>query len=123
MIDFRPAAFFDLDGFAHPELLAPGEPVWNALGKRLVEYLENRDEWKIEVDLHPGVHLLGDRIAIAPGCEIEPGAVIIGPAVLDPGVKVRTGAYIRQNVVLASSSQLRKCTGTRQRNQRRCSAQ
>ena len=104
MIDFRPAAFFDLEGFAHAELLAPEEPVWNALGKRLVEYLENRNDWKIEVDLHPGVHLLGDRIAIAPGCEIEPGAVIIGPAVLDPGVKVRTGAYIRQNVILATGS-------------------
>jgi NDP-sugar pyrophosphorylase family protein len=104
MIDFRPAAFFDLDGFAHSELLAPEEPVWNGLGKRLVEYLDNRDEWKIEVDLHPGVHLLGDRISIAPGCEIEPGAVIIGPAILDRGVTIRTGAYVRENVVLAAGS-------------------
>ena len=51
-----------------------------------------------------GVHLLGDRIAIAPGCRIEPGAVIVGPAILDEGVQIRTGAYIRQNVVLAAGS-------------------
>jgi NDP-sugar pyrophosphorylase family protein len=78
--------------------------VWSALGKRLVSYLEARTEWTIEIDLHPGVHLMGDRIAIAEGCQIEPGAVIIGPAVLDRGVTLRTGAYVRQNVVLAEGS-------------------
>jgi NDP-sugar pyrophosphorylase family protein len=51
-----------------------------------------------------GVHLLGDRIAIASGCSIEPGAVIVGPAILEEGVQIRTGAYIRQNVLLAAGS-------------------
>jgi NDP-sugar pyrophosphorylase family protein len=104
MIDLRPAEFFDLEGFAHPDLLLPDEPVWSALGQRLVDYLEGRRDWEIHVELPAGVHLLGDRIAIAPGCRIEPGAVIVGPAVLDEGVEIRTGAYIRQNVVLAAGS-------------------
>jgi NDP-sugar pyrophosphorylase family protein len=104
MIDFRPAAFFDLDGFAHADLLDPAEPVWAGLGQRLVQYLEARRDWMIEIDLPAGVHLLGDRIAIAPGCVVEPGAVIVGPAILDEGVQIRTGAYVRQNVVLAAGS-------------------
>jgi NDP-sugar pyrophosphorylase family protein len=104
MIDFSPGAFFDLENFDHAELFDGSQPVWSALGKRLVSYLEARTEWTIEIDLHPGVHLMGDRIAIAEGCQIEPGAVIIGPAVLDQGVTVRTGAYVRQNVVLAEGS-------------------
>ena len=104
MIDLRPAVFFELEGFAHADLLQPDEPVWSALGQKLVDYLEGRRDWEIRVELPAGVHLLGDRIAIAPGCRIEPGAVIVGPAVLDEGVEIRTGAYIRQNVVLAAGS-------------------
>jgi NDP-sugar pyrophosphorylase family protein len=104
MTDFRPTAFFDLDGFAHAGLLDPLEPVWAGLGQRLVQYLDARRDWVIEIDLPAGVHLLGDRIAIAPGCVIEPGAVIVGPAILDEGVQIRTGAYVRQNVVLAAGS-------------------
>ena len=104
MIDFRPAAFFDLDGFTHLDLLAAEEPVWTALGKKLSGYLESRTDWSINIDLPDGVHLLGDRISIASGCAIEPGAVIIGPAVLEEGVQIRTGAYIRQNVILAAGS-------------------
>ncbi len=104
MTDFRPAAFFDLDGFSHPGLLDPEQPVWSALGKRLSDYLESWTEWHVDIDLPAGVHLLGDRIAISAGCSIEPGAVIVGPAILEAGVQVRTGAYIRQNVVLTAGS-------------------
>ena len=104
MIDLHPAVFFELEGFAHADLLQPDEPVWSALGQRLVDYLECRHDWEIRVELPAGVHLLGDRIAIAPGCRIEPGAVIVGPAILDEEVEIRTGAYIRQNVVLAAGS-------------------
>ena len=104
MIDFRPAVFFDLDGFSHPALLDPAEPVWTALGKTLSGYLESWSDWSINIDVPDGVHLLGDRIAIASGCSIEPGAVIVGPAILEEGVQIRTGAYIRQNVLLAAGS-------------------
>ena len=104
MTDMRPAAFFDLGGFAHADLLDPDEPAWSALGQRLVDYLEGQRAWEIHVDLPAGVHLLGECISIAPGCQIEPGAVIVGPAILDEGVEIRTGAYVRQNVVLGAGS-------------------
>ena len=104
MTDFRPSAFFDLEGLPHAELLAESEPVWSALGDRLVSYLDAWDDWEIRIELPAGVHLLGDRIAIAPGCSVEPGAVIVGPAILEKGVQIRTGAYVRENVVLAAGS-------------------
>ncbi len=95
-------SFFDLEGFDHGDLLDRDTPVWTALGNRLREYLDARRDWRIAIDVPGGVHLLGDRIAIAAGCRIEPGAVIVGPAVLGEGVVVRTGAYVRDNVILAA---------------------
>ncbi|MEJ2189704.1 MAG: hypothetical protein P8Y93_09895 [Acidobacteriota bacterium] len=104
MIDFRPAAFFDLEDFPHAQLL-PGEgPVWSALGDRLAAYLAAWDDWVIHVELPAGVHLLGAKISIAPGCVLEPGAVIVGPAILEEGAYIRTGAYVRENVVLGAGS-------------------
>lgn len=100
MTGFAPTDFFDLDDFEHASLLAPDAPVWRALGEHLASYLAAWTRWNIESELHPGVHLLGDRISIARGCRIEPGAVIVGPAVIDEGVTIRTGAYVRERVVL-----------------------
>jgi NDP-sugar pyrophosphorylase family protein len=104
MIEFRPTDFFTLDEFAHMDLFDPAQPVWAALGTGLLEYLEAWTGWSIDVDLPAGVHLLGDRIAIAAGCVIEPGAVIIGPAIVEEGAEIRTGAYVRQNVLLSRGS-------------------
>ncbi len=104
MIDFSPGSFFDVGDFAHAGVFLGGEPVWACLGKRLVEYLEGWHDWSINSKLPDGVHLMGDRIFIAPGCTIEPGALIVGPVILDEGVEIRTGAYIRQNVVLGAGS-------------------
>jgi UDP-N-acetylglucosamine diphosphorylase / glucose-1-phosphate thymidylyltransferase / UDP-N-acetylgalactosamine diphosphorylase / glucosamine-1-phosphate N-acetyltransferase / galactosamine-1-phosphate N-acetyltransferase len=96
--------FFDLEGFQHRDLFAPDAGVWCALGDRLKAYIASRSSWAISSPIPAGVHLLGDRIAIAPGCHIEPGAVIVGPAILEEGVVVRTGAYVREYVLLASGS-------------------
>ena len=104
MTELNAAAFVDLDGFEHRDLLTGDAPVWSALGNRLKEYLNARDRWSVDIELPPAVHVLSDRVAIAPGCTIEPGAVIIGPAVLGEGVVVRTGAYIREYVVLGPGS-------------------
>ena len=71
MINLRPAAFFELEGFAHADLFQPDEPAWSALGQRLVDYLEGQRDWEIHIELTAGVHLLGDHISIAPGCRID----------------------------------------------------
>jgi len=104
MIDFSASAFFDLEGFPHRSIFADDEPVWAALGEKLSAYLDAWTDWTIAVDLHAGVHLLGDRIFMAPDCSVEPGAVIVGPAIIGPGVSIRTGAYVRQNVILGEGS-------------------
>lgn len=104
MIDFSASRFFDLEGFEHRGLFVDGEPVWTALGSRLATALDAWGDWSIAVELHPGVHLLGDRIHIAAEVTIEPGAVIVGPAVIGRGVQIRTGAYVRQNVILGENS-------------------
>ena len=104
MTELSANRFFDLEGFGHRDLFADSDPVWSTLGSRLQSYLDGWSAWQIEIDLPAGVHLLGERIAIAPGCRIEPGAVIIGPAILESGVTVRTGAYVRERVVLGAGS-------------------
>jgi len=104
MADLTAISFFDLDGFEHSRIFADDAPVWSALGAKLKEYLDARTDWKVEINVATGVHVLGDRVAIGPGCRIDPGAVIIGPAVLGEGVVVRTGAYIREYVILGPGS-------------------
>ncbi len=102
--DLGPKAFFSLDGWTHASIFPAGQPAWSALGERLASYLEAWRDWSVNIDLSDGVHLLGAQIFIAEGCHIEPGAVIIGPAIIESNVQIRTGAYIRQNVILGAGS-------------------
>ena len=104
MHDFSYEHFFDVGDFRHGDLFVSGEGAWTALGDRLKAYLEAWASWNIRSELHPGVHLLGDRISIGEGCRIEPGAVIVGPAVIGDGVQIRTGAYVREHVILGDGS-------------------
>lgn len=104
MNDFSHERFFEIGDFRHGDLFESGAGVWTVLGDRLKSYLEAWTSWNIRTELHPGVHLLGDRIAIGEGCVIEPGAVIVGPAVIGDGVHIRTGAYVRENVLLGEGS-------------------
>ncbi len=92
--------FFELGDWKHSDVFSAQGPVWTALGPALASYLDAWDRWEVLSELPAGVHLLGDRIFIGPGCRIEPGAVIVGPAVLEAEVQVRTGAYIRENVLV-----------------------
>ena len=119
MIDFRPAAFFDIDGFSHPDLLDPAEPVWVALGRKLSAYLESWTDWSINIDLPAGVHLLGDRIAIAAGCSIEPGAVIVGPAILAVWLQ-GDGAHVEARSVMGRiAADAHDAPGARRMHRRR----
>ncbi len=101
---FDACHFFDLEGWAHAGLFPADEPVWSGLGSRLVAYVEAWEDWVVRVPVPAGVHLLGERIAIAPGCRLEPGAVIVGPAILEEGAVVRTGAYIREHAIVGAGA-------------------
>jgi NDP-sugar pyrophosphorylase family protein len=104
MTNLSAAAFFELGDFEHAAVFDHSRPVWEALGETLKSYLTDRQQWPVNTELSAGVHLLGDRISIGSECRIEPGAVIVGPAILGHGVTVRTGAYIREFVVLGAGS-------------------
>jgi NDP-sugar pyrophosphorylase family protein len=105
MNDFTPAAFFDLEGWPlAAALFTPGDPVWDALGDRLKRFFEDRADPSSPPPNLPGVHVLGDRLWIGEGVRIEPGAVLVGPAILEDGVVIRTGAYVREHVVLGAGS-------------------
>jgi NDP-sugar pyrophosphorylase family protein len=68
---------------------------WSLLGDGLDDLLSQLPSHAIEIDPHPGVHLVGDRIAIGTGSCIQPGAVIAGPIFIGRDVEVRSGAYLR----------------------------
>ncbi len=104
MTDLAADLFFSLEGWTHRDLFGDGEPVWSALGDRLRSYLEAWDDWEVRSPLPAGVHVVGDRVFIAEGCTVEPGAVLVGPAVVEAGTTIRTGAYVRQNVILGRGS-------------------
>ena len=105
MTEFTPSRFFDLEHWdlGH-RLLLEDDPVWSCLGDRLRGFFDDQERWHPVRELPPGVHVLGDRIRIGRGVRIEPGAVLVGPAILEDGVSVRTGAYIREHVVLGAGS-------------------
>jgi hypothetical protein len=45
--------------------------------------------------VHPGAHLVGDRIVLGKGSRIAPGAVVEGPIWIGEDVEIRVGAYLR----------------------------
>lgn len=100
MSTFDAESFFALDGFEHAALFRPERPVWEALAEPLDAYLAAWERWEMASPLHAGVHVLGGPIFIAPGCRIEPGAVLRGPMLIGEGCEIRAGAYLRGRVVL-----------------------
>ncbi len=103
-MDLTPKVFFDLTGWDLADLFDPERPVWEALGPRLKDAIRARGVWRLDSPLPPGVHLLGEFISLGRDCRVEPGAVIVGPAIIGDRVTLRTGAYVRENVVLGSGS-------------------
>ena len=72
----------------------PSRP-WDLLGEPIEALLAALPSAAIEGRVHPGAHLLGDRIVIGKGSRVAPGAVLEGPLFLGEDVEVRVGAYLR----------------------------
>lgn len=102
MKDFSPTQFFSLEGFAHAALFEKGGFVWEAL-HHLLPYLEKQKLGNIEIPIPEGVYLQDrEKIAIGPGCHIEPGVFIQGPCIIGSKTIIRHGAYIRGGVITGS---------------------
>ncbi|MBD3309007.1 hypothetical protein GF348_21680, partial [candidate division KSB3 bacterium] len=98
---FKPDDFFDLTHYAHRDLFADVEFVWDVL-KWLREYLEHTLQPGIAGTVMDGAYLADDRIQIGRGSIVEPGAYIVGPTIIGENTVVRQGAYIRGNVLVGN---------------------
>lgn len=115
-MDLRPDAWLDLSRTAHPALFEGEGPVWQVLS-RIAPYLAaaipsgGRSEGA-QVDPRASV---GAEVILEAGVVVEPFAVIKGPAWIGEGSVVRSGAYVRENVIagrgvtLGHSSEFKNC--------------
>lgn len=93
-----PATLFDLTAFEHRALFDGVENAWEALGERLIAYMNTITTHRLEGTIEPGAFVQGP-VLLAKGALIEAGAYVRGPAVLGPGTVVRHGAYLRGYVL------------------------
>ena len=111
---FAPGEYLNLACTQHAELFDTGEPVWSAIGK-IAPYLEGCDNFAkggAEVSDRAWV---AENVHLGDGVEVEPGAVLKGPAWIGEGTVVRAGAYLRghvitgRNCVLGNSCEFKNC--------------
>src|SRR5260370_16266156 len=102
---FAPAEFLNLEHTAHPKLFEKQNYVWDAL-KQIASYLQFR--------LKPGVlgQLLGkpfisNRVFIGRGTIVEQAAVLKGPAWIGEIFPIRSGCYLRGNVIVSNGLVMR----------------
>ena len=69
-VRFTATEFFDLTGWDLTAFIPEDGPAWSALGGALRDALEAWTDWRILAELPSGVHVLGDRVFIGPGCRM-----------------------------------------------------
>jgi UDP-N-acetylglucosamine diphosphorylase / glucose-1-phosphate thymidylyltransferase / UDP-N-acetylgalactosamine diphosphorylase / glucosamine-1-phosphate N-acetyltransferase / galactosamine-1-phosphate N-acetyltransferase len=79
------------------ELAAAFDPErpWELLGEPLDAALALLPSSRLESKVPPEAHLVGDRVVLARGVRVHPGAVIEGPVFIGEGAEIRPGSYIR----------------------------
>jgi UDP-N-acetylglucosamine diphosphorylase / glucose-1-phosphate thymidylyltransferase / UDP-N-acetylgalactosamine diphosphorylase / glucosamine-1-phosphate N-acetyltransferase / galactosamine-1-phosphate N-acetyltransferase len=90
--------YFDLTDFQFRDIFDGVDLIWEALDKIKI-YLKDYNGYKIAGQVSDGAWLEGDRISIGEGTVVEPGAMIIGPALIGKNCVIRQGAYLRGNVI------------------------
>lgn len=106
----HPRYYFDLSKSSFVELFEHADFVWQALSQ-MKTYLSQRNLGKISSPINPGVILdCPELINIGKGCQIEPGAYIRGPCIIEDHCIIRHGAYIRGGVMIGKSCVVGHCT-------------
>lgn len=99
MQELHSKSFFDLETFAHKDLLLKGSYVWNSLDF-LSQYLETLSLGEHLGEISSQAFLVHpELIFIGEGSVVEPGAYIQGPCWIGAHCTVRHGAYVRGNVI------------------------
>lgn len=93
-----PTTLFDLTAFEHRALFDGVEHAWDALGERLIAYMNAITTHRLDGMIEPGAFVQGP-VLLAKGALIESGAYVRGPAFLGAGTVVRHGAYLRGYVL------------------------
>jgi UDP-N-acetylglucosamine diphosphorylase / glucose-1-phosphate thymidylyltransferase / UDP-N-acetylgalactosamine diphosphorylase / glucosamine-1-phosphate N-acetyltransferase / galactosamine-1-phosphate N-acetyltransferase len=107
--DLLPSAFLDLDRSAAAGIFRGLSYPWEAI-PRIAAFVAD-----FLRDPPPGYRLIAPGVLAAEGSIVSPRAELSGPAIIGPGSEVRTGAFLRENVVVGArcvvgnSSELKNC--------------
>ncbi|GMQ79376.1 MAG: glucose-1-phosphate thymidylyltransferase [Anaerolineae bacterium] len=103
----EPKDFFDLSDPLADELFTGCDFIWDVLPKlkKLTE-LFTGGKSDIRGEIRPGAYVSERANFISESAVIHPGAYILGPAYIGPGVEVRHGAFVRENVIMLEGSLL-----------------
>ncbi len=114
---FAPSQFLDLEHTNHRDLFLERQAVWAAI-PLIGDYLESALAGVKGRRLNGGVHeraMVGPDVYIGPGTVVEANATIKGPVWIGRNCTVRSGAYIRENVIvgdgvmMGNSSEFKNC--------------
>jgi len=97
---FAPQNYLDLAHCPHSQIFDGLECVWDAL-PRIAPYLKERIQPANHAIIE-GVAHIGPCVYLGEGTIVEAGATIKGPAWIGTNCRIRTGAYIRENVILGN---------------------
>ena len=96
---FRPADLFDLTQTDHGELFQNCEFSWEVL-KRLNAYIDRKVASAQPTPLQTPHAQIGAQVLIGEGTIIEPGVMIVGPAIIGKNCQIRHNAYLREHVII-----------------------
>src|SRR5256886_14837941 len=99
---FAPTEFLDLEHTAHSKLFEGQSHVWDAL-KQITSYLQFRLKPAVLGDL-VGKPFISNSVFIGAGTIVEQGAVLKGPAWIGERCHIRSGCYVRENVVVGNGA-------------------
>ncbi|GBC97819.1 Bifunctional protein GlmU [bacterium HR17] len=108
-----PQHYFDLSEFAHRDLFAGVQRVWEVI-PRIGDYVRAIVTPDIRGTVMDGAFVSG-QVFVGEGTVVEPGACIFGPAYIGKNCTVRSGAYVRgdvvtgDGVVLGHASEFKNC--------------
>lgn len=95
-----PRSFFDLSRFAHADIFDGVELVWDTLG-RLSEYVVQAFAFSSDRLRDPSEHL-HHLLDVSSEAVVEPGAELLGPALVGPRCHLAANSVLRGPVILGS---------------------
>ncbi|MGZ5023267.1 MAG: acyltransferase [Chthoniobacterales bacterium] len=110
---FAPNEFLALEHTAHSKLFENQKYVWDAL-KQIASYLQFRLQPQVLGEL-VGKPFISDAVFIGADTIVEQGAVLKGPAWIGENCQIRSGCYVRENViagdgvVMGNSCEFKNC--------------